>query len=274
MGPLHQSTQIEQEQLSSISAKLHIVLPAYNEEAALPILLSRFSSLSGTIHTGMVVWIVDDGSSDDTPLIAERGMRDLDIKLVSHRTNLGLGKALKSGLSAVLELASTDDALVVMDADDTHDVGLIPELLISLQAGAEIAIASRFTPGGNDSTAPLYRRLLSRGASLTLRLAIPGIRTRDLSSGYRAYRVSLLQKAAASWGDSLIEETGFACMVELLLKLRAWNPVIQEVPFFLRYDLKRSPSKLQIGKTALQYFKIVVRGRSWVRQPTAECSKP
>jgi dolichol-phosphate mannosyltransferase len=166
----------------------------------------------------------------------------------------------------VLAVASPDDTVVVMDADDTHDVGLIPKLRALLEAGADIAIASRFVGGGSDATAPLYRRLLSRGASLTLRLALPGNRTSDFSSGYRAYRVRLLQQAATFWGDSLIEEKGFACMVELLLKLLPLNPVIAEEPLFLRYDLKRSPSKLRIARTVLEYLRMAVRGRSWVKQ--------
>ena len=64
----------------------------------------------------------------------------------------------------------------------------------------------------------------------------------------------------------LIEETGFACMVELLLKLLPWNPIIEETPLTLQYDLKRTPSKLPIARTVLQYLRIAVKGQSWVNQ--------
>ena len=75
------------------------------------------------------------------------------------------------------------------------------------------------------------------------------------------HRVSLLARAAAHWGERLIEERGFACMVELLLKLRHCRPVVTEVPLTLRYDRKQGPSKIRIGRTVGQYLKLLVRDR-------------
>jgi dolichol-phosphate mannosyltransferase len=239
----------------------HVVLPAYNEAASLPPLLDRLRDLAADWGEVMTVWVVDDGSSDGTAEIALEGHEGLDVRLVSHPVNLGLGQAVHSGLRAALAEAGEEDAVLVMDADDTHDVGLVPVMQRALVDGADLAIASRFVSGGNDSTAPGFRRLLSRGAAVLFRVALPLDGVRDFTSGYRAYRVSLLRRASGHYGERLIEEKGFACMVELLLKLRHCHPVVVEVPLVLRYDRKQGASKLRLRRTILQYLKLLIRDR-------------
>ncbi|HEV8562386.1 MAG TPA: glycosyltransferase [Actinophytocola sp.] len=238
----------------------HVVLPAYNESAALPLLLGRLAELARTEK--LTVWVVDDGSSDATAETAATGVPGLDVRLVRHRVNLGLGQAVQSGLRAVLETAvREDDIMVVMDADDTHDPALIPRLRAEIAAGADVAICSRFVVGGDDATAPLGRRLLSRGAAVLLNHTLRVGDVRDFTSGFRAYRVSLLDRAARHWGERLIEEQGFACMVELLLKLRHCQPVITEIPLTLRYDRKQGASKLRLVRTITQYLTLLARDR-------------
>ncbi len=240
---------------------VHVVLPAYNEEGSLPPLLSRLERLSAELPSRLVVWVVDDGSHDQTPEIARHGAGDLDVRLLQHPANKGLGQALNTGIHAVLDAAGENDIAVVMDSDDTHDVNLIKIMRQRVDAGAHIVIASRFVAGGDDSTAPAFRRLLSRGAFWVFRILFPLVGVKDFTSGYRAYHVSLLRPAAAHWGERLVEERGFACMVELLLKLRHWHPTIEEVPLVLRYDRKAGQSKLKLGRTILQYINLAIRDR-------------
>jgi dolichol-phosphate mannosyltransferase len=239
--------------------RAHVVLPAFNEEASLPALLRRLADVALTER--LTVWVVDDGSADKTAAVADAGHGDLDVRVVRHVVNLGLGRAVLSGLRAAVEASDPDDIVVVMDADDTHDPGLIGRLQAEIAAGADVAICSRFVPGGDDKTAPIGRRLLSRGAAQLFHrvLAVDGVR--DFTSGYRAYRASLLSRASTHWGERLIEEQGFACMVELLLKLRHCRPVITEIPLALRYDRKQGPSKLKLRRTIVQYLKLLARDR-------------
>lgn len=239
--------------------RAHVVLPAFNEEASLPPLLHRLADVARTEK--VTVWVVDDGSADATVAVAEAGYGGLDVRVVRHLVNLGLGRAVQSGLRAALEEAGPDDVVVVMDADDTHDPSLIRALQAEITAGADVAICSRFVPGGDDRTAPFGRRLLSRGAAQLFHRALDVDGVRDFTSGYRAYRASLLARASAHWGERLIEEQGFACMVELLLKLRHCRPVITEVPLALRYDRKQGPSKLKLRRTVVQYLKLLARDR-------------
>src|SRR5687767_9690935 len=91
------------------TGRAHVVLPAYNEEGSLPPLLRRLADLSLT--GGLTVWVVDDGSSDATAALVEAGVAGLDLRLVRHVVNLGLGRAVQSGLRAALEQAEQDDVV-------------------------------------------------------------------------------------------------------------------------------------------------------------------
>jgi dolichol-phosphate mannosyltransferase len=243
--------------------RIHVVLPAYNEELSLPGVLSGLAEFRRNSRPRITAWVIDDGSTDGTAAVAAAaaGTRDLDVRLVSHPRNLGLGQAVNTGFRVVLETAGPDDVAVVMDSDDSHPAGVIDALVEAIEGGADLAIASRFVPGGADDTAPAFRRLLSRGAAWTFRLLLPLSGYRDFTSGYRAYRTSLLRRAQNHWGQRLVAESGFACMVELLLKLRYCNPVVREVPLVLRYDRKQGASKLKLARTLVQYLKLGLRDR-------------
>ena len=239
----------------------HVLLPAFNEEASLPAALAGLAGFQRRSGRELTVWVIDDGSTDGTAEAARACPDGLDLRLVSHARNMGLGQAVNTGLRVVLEAARDSDVVVIMDADNSHPVEVIDSQLRAIAGGADVAIASRFVPGGSDTTAPLLRRFLSRGAALTFRILLPLDGYRDFTSGYRAYRASLLQRARRHWGERLVSETGFACMVELLLKLRYCDPVVREVPLVLRYDRKKSDSKLRLMRTLVQYTKLGLRDR-------------
>ncbi|MGH7785657.1 MAG: glycosyltransferase, partial [Candidatus Binatia bacterium] len=169
----------------------------------------------------------------------------------------GLGAALRDGLGAALARAAADDVVVTMDADDTHAPDLIPAMLAQLDAGADVVIASRFVRGASVLGVPAGRRALSRAASWLLRLRRPTRGVRDYTCGYRAYRVSLLRAATAQYGDQLIAEAGFQCMLALLLRLRAMRARFAEVPLVLHYDRKRGVSKMDVARTVRDSLRLL-----------------
>jgi dolichol-phosphate mannosyltransferase len=145
-----------------VSTKTFVVLPAYNEEQALPRLLAKLAPLYTEGRLGGRVIVVDDGSRDATADVARNWGNP--VELISHSRNMGLGAAIRTGLTHAICLATPDDAIVTMDADDTHSPGLIPRMVQALGEGYDLVIASRYQPGSRTLGVSATRRFLSRGA--------------------------------------------------------------------------------------------------------------
>jgi dolichol-phosphate mannosyltransferase len=243
-----------------------LALPAYNEEPSLPALLERCVPVAKAFESrGMrlCVLVVDDGSRDGT-IAAARAFEDrLALEVVPHGVNRGLGAALRTGLTAALGRAADGDGIATMDADNTHDPGLLLEMHRRLtEAPADLVIASRYVAGGDEVGLTPLRKVLSRGASFLLTLVTPVRGARDYTCGYRLYRASMLRRAADAWGDRLVEESGFTCMAEVLLKLGRGGARVTEAPLVLRYDLKEGASKMKVLRTISRYFVLARRIRS------------
>jgi dolichol-phosphate mannosyltransferase len=247
---------------------IYILLPAYNEERDIGSLLVRIREsmlAQGFFH--YTVLVVNDGSTDKTHSIATELQQQMPIALLNHGVNLGLGRAMLTGLSRAAELVQDEDVLVTMDADNTHDPCLIGSMVAKIQSGADLVIASRYEKGGEEIGLSKARSVLSRGASLLLHIFFPIPDVKDYTCGFRAYNGLALKKAFQVYGLKLVEERGFTCMAEILLKLRVLGVRVGEVPLVLRYDLKSGRSKLKIGRTILRYGVLVAR--NLFRKPMA-----
>jgi len=232
-----------------------IVLPAYNEFAALPPLLESIARLP---HGGAWrVVVVDDGSQDGTGAAARRYDGRLSLEVLTHPRNLGLAAAMRTGLDAACRRAAPGDVIVTMDADNTHRPEQIPVMVAAVEEGADVVIASRYARGASQAGVPPHRAALSAGIGwlLRARFGLPGVR--DYSCGFRAYRAEILQKTLAAHGPRLIESQGFVVMTELLVKLAPLRPRVVEVPLDLRYDRKVGPSKMPTGRTIAGYLRLI-----------------
>lgn len=208
------------------------------------------------------VLVVDDGSTDDSPTILTDLARSVsELQVVRHDVNQGLGAAIRDGLHTAAEGAAEDDIIVTMDADETHAPALILRMVASLREGYDVVIASRYQPGSRVVGLPVWREVLSIGASTIFRAVFPIRGVRDYTCGYRGYRASVLKGAIAQYGASFVDQEGFACMVDILLKLRGSGAVFGEVPMVLRYDRKHGASKMHVGKTIASTLKLLVRRR-------------
>ncbi len=228
---------------------IHVVLPAYNEAASLGSVLKALEAAGQENGIRLHAIIVDDGSRDATAEVV-LGLGDKPATtLIRHPTNLGLGAALRSGLLAAMEHAGDLDVIVTMDADDTHTPAAIAEMVARIDQGYDVLIASRYQRGAQVVGVPLTRRFLSYAASLLFRVVFPIKGVRDFTCGYRAYRASVLHRALSRYRQELVNQEGFQCMVDVLLKLSRLNLRFGEVPIQLRYDRKSGKSKMKISRT-------------------------
>lgn len=244
-----------------VPARVLVVLPAYNEESNLGRLLEEIEATLRHEGWPFEVIVVDDGSTDATAAVAKGYAPRVSLHLERHDTNLGLGATLRDGLRIAGERSRERDVVVVMDADATHPPGLIPRMTRAVGEGADVVIASRYRPGARVRGLPLSRRLLSWGASWLFRLLLPTPGVRDYTCGYRAYRASLLRRAFERYGDAFVGQEGFACAVEVLVKLRDLDALFTEVPLILRYDRKHGASKMKVGNTIRETLLLLARRR-------------
>lgn len=244
---------------------LWFFVPAYNEAENLGPLLTDLAAVHRAWGPGrptLHVVVVDDGSRDATAEVAARPY-GLDVTVLRHGGNRGLGAAMRTGIEHVLAHAAPDDLAATMDADHTHPPELLPRMWAEALAGADLVIASRFQPGAEVHGLVWYRRWISQGASWVLRLMFPG--ARDYTCGYRMYRVRLLAWGAERYGPWFLNQRGFSVMVDLLLKLRRRARRIAEVPLVLRYDRKRGVSKMRLLSTMVTTLRLL--GRRFVGDP-------
>jgi dolichol-phosphate mannosyltransferase len=239
--------------------KSWIVLPAYNEEAALPPLLRSLIDRLTEDQREFTIVVVDDGSKDNTLRVVEEFGQKYPVIALSNIRNLGLAETIKRGLIYATEKSSADDVILTMDADNTHPAGLALRMIRLIREGNDVIIASRYREGSAIRGLSFQRRFLSYGASWMFRMLFPIAGVRDYTCGYRAYRAEVMKRLVLEHGDSFITETGFTCMVDILLRLRGRDLVFNEVPLVLRYDLKPTNSKMRVWKTVWDTLTLAMR---------------
>jgi dolichol-phosphate mannosyltransferase len=151
--------------------------------------------------------------------------------------------------------------VITMDADATHMPGLIVQMVRMIGEGYDVVIASRYRAESRVYGVPVLRRIMSRGASLLMRVVFPIRGVRDFTCGYRAYRADVLRRAVDRYQGQFVNQDGFQCMVDILLKLRPMRLIFGEVPLLLRYDRKGGESKMNIGRTARNTLMLLLRRR-------------
>lgn len=244
---------------------IYMVLPAYNEEEALPLLLERIAEVRHEQQFELEVYVVDDGSQDRTAEVVQVfSQANPWAHVLPHVQNQGLAQGLRTGFQQVLSVtAHEDDILITLDADNTQPPEYIVSMKEKITAGADVVVASRFQPGAKVYGVPFMRRVYSQVMSALFQIILPIKNIRDYSCGYRAYRVKALRLADDTYGADFITEDGFACMVEILVQLNRLQELqFEEVPFTLHYDWKPTPTKMKVLKTITETLALALRYRT------------
>lgn len=240
---------------------VYIVLPAYNEEEGLVPLLEEIKYNMEESSLSYRVIDVDDGSTDNSCALVEEISRTMPVTLLKHPQNRGLTETVKTGLFEAVRLSQKNDIIITMDADNTHSPGLIMRMVRMIREGYDVVIASRYLKDSRVIGVPFFRQILSLGASFLCRVTFPIRGVRDYTSGYRAYRAQTIKEMFDVYGKDFIDQPGFACMIDILLKLRSYPLMMGEVPLILRYDQKHSTSKMNVRFTILQTLSLLLRRR-------------
>jgi glycosyltransferase involved in cell wall biosynthesis len=229
-----------------------IVVPTYNERENLPRLaeaLLRFDDFT--------VLVVDDGSPDGTGeqadrIAAESGGR---LRVMHRRGQRGLGRSYVDGFQEALRLGAT--RVVQMDADFSHDPNEVMRL-IDATGAADLAIGSRYIPGGTLHNWPWHRVALSAFANRYVR-AITGVPVNDCTSGFRCWRSDLLARVPLV----RIASEGYAFQVEMAWHASNAGARIVEVPITF-VERTRGSSKLS-GRVIVESAVMPWRLRSAAR---------
>lgn len=241
-----------------------IVLPAYNEEENIYELVDKWQKLRQALKKNynltLKIALINDGSKDKTKDIGEKLEKSYDnFILVNHEKNMGLGMAVKTGIEYAIKSLPESKYVCIMDCDNTHDPKYIFSMLEKEKlTKADVVIASRYEKYSAVRGLSLFRKATCIGAKFVYSAVLRVTNVKDYTCGYRLYKRSILEKYIDKFGDKIIEETGFTCMVEILYKLYICKAVFAEVPFELRYDLKMGASKMKVMKTSYNSIKFLV----------------
>lgn len=197
-----------------------VVLPTYNEAAN----VDRVLRLVRASLPEATVLVVDDGSPDGTAELAEKTGTDVGgVEVLRRDAKSGLGSAYRTGFR--WGLAHGFDACIEMDADLSHDPAALPALVAALEGGAELAVGSRYVPGGTIPRWSWHRRLLSRGGNVYASVLL-GLGVADSTSGFRAYRASVLRRIDLD----RVRADGYGFQIEMTYRARQAGAPITEVP--------------------------------------------
>lgn len=222
-------------------ARTCVIIPTYNEIANLPLAID---GVRASVPYADIL-VVDDSSPDGTGALADEiSARDPQVHVLHRAGKEGLGAAYLAGFS--WGLARDYDVLVEMDADGSHRAIDLPRVLSGLDE-ADVALGSRWVPGGEVVNWPRSREVLSRGGNLYTRLAL-GIPLRDATGGFRAFRSHVL----ADLELATVASQGYCFQVDLAW--RAWQRgfTVVEVPItFVERQLGTSKMNRAIVLEAL-----------------------
>jgi len=211
-----------------------VVLPTYNEAENILEVLQRVREAAPQAD----VLVIDDGSPDGTADMAERwGVEHGGgVQVLRRAEKSGLGSAYRAGFAAGLDQGY--QILIEMDSDLQHDPAMLPALIHAVEDGADLAIGSRYVPGGEIPGWKFSRRMISQAGNVYAGLVL-GLQVRDATAGFRAYRDDALRRIDLQ--D--IKADGYGFQIEMAYSVKRNGGRIVEVPITFG-ERERGESKM------------------------------
>lgn len=213
------------------------IVPTYNEA-------DNIEKLCGAIRKhapDIGILVVDDNSPDGTADLVESFSEELgDVRVMRRSGKHGLGAAYRAGIRRAIDDGA--DICIQIDADFSHDPVMIPALVSAVEHGADLALGSRYVPGGITENWPRKRRALSRWAN-RYAAGVLGLAVNDATAGYRAYSsLALTDKMQFE----TVKANGYGFQVEMTHRLVRSGGRIVEIPIVFR-DRTFGVSKMSQG---------------------------
>jgi dolichol-phosphate mannosyltransferase len=245
-----------------------LVLPTFNEAENLETVVAAARRvLAGAAPEGFRVLVVDDGSPDGTGTLADAlaAAHPDEVEVLHRPLREGLGPAYLAGFARALSAGAGH--VFEMDADLSHDPADLARLLAAVRdEGADLALGSRYVPGGGVADWGVVRRMVSRGGSWYARRAL-GLRVRDLTGGFKCFRADVLRVIDLP----SVRSRGYAFQVELTYRAIVRGFRVVEIPIVFRdRELGTSKMSWQITAEAAWLVPQLRRGAAHLRHPAAD----
>ena len=233
--------------IASTVMRVTVVVPTFNEAGNIETLVSAVRQVLPRAS----ILVVDDGSPDGTADLADALGASLgNVEVVRRTSKDGLGAAYRFGLRHAIEQGA--EICVQMDADLSHDPAALPALVAVVEHGADLAVGSRYVPGGITLNWPRRRRTVSRWGN-RYAAGVLGLAVNDVTAGYRAYRSTALERMKF---DS-VQAEGYGFQIEMTYRLVRLGGRIVEFPITFR-DRMAGESKFS-GSIIREAFGLVLR---------------
>jgi len=224
---------------------LSIIIPAYNEASRLPNTLLQIDAFINTQPYQAEIIVVENGSSDDTLMVARQMMEKVSNLKVLHEEKRGKGWAVRRGMHN-----ARGDYRFICDADLSMPIEELPRFFPPQLQDAAIAIASREAPGAQRFNEPQYRHLIGRVFNGLVRLLLlPGLQ--DTQCGFKCFRADAAQRIFP-----FLTIKGWTFDAEALFIARRLGYSIQEIPIPWHHhphsNIRVLRDSLQMGRDVLR----------------------
>jgi len=222
-------------------SKISIIIPTYNEKENIKKLIPDTEKVLKENKIRGEIIIIDDNSPDGTGELAESlNKKYRNIKVMHRKKKAGVGSARMLGFSI-----ASNDIILSMEGDNTHNPKYIPKFIKEIEKGADLVIGSRYLKDSKIINWPIKRRIVSKTANFITRF-FAGTRLTDATNGYRAFTKKMFKKL---W----IESYSYPFNMEFACETVSRGFKVKEIPIVF-IDRKRGSSKLSVSKEFISFI--------------------